>query len=159
MAFKPINPPSADDLLENLPWANKWARGRDDCEELRDVLFCQVYDSGIMVVTKEYKAYIHEGSSLHENLMEALEVWRQEKGETFYLRCRVNRKGKPEVGIDDEKRNHRWVYSENRYTQVSKKLEEPVEPEKSSNPLLAGRVVPGGVEKTAGRTGRPPKTS
>jgi hypothetical protein len=153
MAFKPmVQVESADDLIEQLPWGNKWVRNNDDYAVPRDVYLCHQYDSGIMVVCLEYKAYIHEGSTLFAHLSEALSVWAKSKEATNVLQVVLNKKGKPMVGLDEERTNHRWNYSEGRFTQVSKKSEVGKEKGISSNPLLAGGGVRTTVEKTGSST-------
>lgn len=153
MAFKPlVQVESADDLIEQLPWGNKWVRHNEDYASPRDVYLCHQYDTGIMVVTLEYKAYIHEGSTLFAHLAEALSVWAKSKEPTNVLQVVLNKKGKAMVGLDEERVNHRWNYSEGRYTQVSKKSEAGKVKDTSSNPLLAGSGVRTIADKTASNT-------
>lgn len=153
MAFKPlVNIETADSLIENLPWCNKWVVGRTDFDTPRNVLFCQLYDTGIMVLCDEYKGYIHQGSTLYDHLREALRVWVAQGTSTAYLQVKANRKGKITVGTDEDQVNHRWISSEGRFVQVVKKSEVTKEEATSSNPLLAGSGVRTSVEKTEGST-------
>lgn len=157
MTFRPLTPVSSDDHLESVPWCNQWVKGRTDFKEEKVVMFCQVYDTGIAVVCKDYKGYLHEGSSAHDHLLEALNQWMYDKGETFVLKVRANKKGKIEVGVEPDEYNHRWNYSENRYTQIPKKSGVTTESVESSNPLLAGRGVRSTVGKTEGSTSKAKK--
>lgn len=148
MAFKHIIPPSGDELQDSLPWYNVWRRSADEPYEPYTVLFCQVFDTGIMVICPHYKGYIHEGTRLHSHLLEALQHWVKLAGSTPILQVVGDRKGRITVGIDDEEVNHRWIRSENRYTQIRKKSEESTKEEVSVNPLLAGSGVLTGVRNS-----------
>lgn len=147
MGFKPLLHASFDDKLDVLPWANKWVKTADDYTEPRRVEACQVYDTGILVATQEYKAYIHEGTTLYAHVVEALKVWTLEGKQFPSLEVRVNKKGKPELGLNEDVLNHRWFKAENRYVQIAKKLEAELEEDTSVNPLLAGS----GVHTIAGK--------
>lgn len=152
MAFKHIIPPSGDELQDSLPWYNVWRRTSDEPYEPYTVLFCQVFDTGIMVLCSHYKGYIHEGTRLHSHLLEALQHWVGLAGSTPILKVVGDRKGRITVGIDDEEVNHRWIRSENRYTQIRKKSEDASKEEVSVNPLLAGsgvRTSVGSLEDTS----------
>lgn len=153
MAFKPlVSEQTGEELLESLPWCNKWVKGNKDYDVPRDVLFCQVYDSGIMVLCKDYKGYLHEGSNQYIHLYEALNVWVGLGTGTCYLQVKADRKGKITVGIDEDRVNHRWVKSEGRFTQIPKKSEATKDMGISSNPLLAGGGVRTDAEKTGATT-------
>jgi len=145
-----MTPPTADDMQEGLPWYSKWRQTAENPYEPRDVLYCQVYDSGIMVICQEYKGYVHEGTRLHSNLLEALEEWRKSGAPSPVLQVLGNRKGKISLGVEDEVLNHRWIRSENRYTQIRKKSEASTEEGISVNPLLAGSGVRTGRVKGDG---------
>lgn len=146
MAFKHIIPPSGDELQESLPWYSKWRRTADEPYEPYTVLFCQVFDSGIMVLCAHYKGYVHEGTRLHSHLLEALQHWVKLGHSTPILKVVGDRRGRISVGIDDEETNHRWIRSEDRYTQIPKKSGESSKEEVSVNPLLAGSGVRSGAE-------------
>jgi hypothetical protein len=141
MALKQIggesgNVPQPDDL----PWANVWKKTNEDYNSPRPVWMIIEFDTGLMVMCHEYKGYIHDGTTVHEQLLEALEVFHADKQEENLMVVRVNRKGKIEVLLDDEVQCHRWYKTENRFVQLQKG-DNSTEPKKQANPLLAGRGV------------------
>lgn len=146
MAFKPISQQgeSVTDHDE-LPWANVWRRTCVNPELPRLVHYVRKYDSGLMVVTYEFKAYVHVGTQQYTDLLEALQVWTDSKTSEPSLFCLVNKRGKPVLGIDEDKPNHRWVHSEDTYAQVTKGSVSQAKAGVRENPLLAGR----GVQSTA----------
>lgn len=141
MSFKPITPPSADDHIESLMWANKWVKTSSDYKEPRVVMHCHLYESGLMIITQDYKAFVHEGSETFNVLKEALKTWHESEEETFSLVVKLTKKGKAELGINDEEITHKWLFSEGRYTQLRKQQTDGGLVAGKANPLLAGGRV------------------
>jgi len=154
MAFKSMSSESFDDMVDNLPWANKWKQKNGTDEQARTVLGCQVYDSGIMVVTKEYKGYLHEGQEIYANLLEALEVWVSEGKRVPSLKVKCLKKGKLNLGTDDEEFCKCWYRTESRYVQIFDTPDNEAKPTKTGNPLLGGS----GVQVEGGRRGGRPRS-
>lgn len=143
MAFKPITDQEGDSNDKDLPWANVWRKSNlDTAADPRTVHTVRVYDTGIMVTTFEYKAYLHVGTQQYADLLEAVQVWVKEKSYGTPLLCSVNKAGKPILGLDEDQPKAYWHCTENLYVQVSKRPLEEQKKGKAVNPLLAGRGVP-----------------
>jgi hypothetical protein len=125
---------------DDLPWANVWKKKNEDYNEPRPVWAVIEFDTGLMVTCREYKGYVHEGTTVHEQLLEAVKAFNEDKHEENLMVVRVNKKGKIEVLIDDEIQCHRWYKTENRFVQLQKG-DDSEKPQKQANPFLAGRGV------------------
>lgn len=153
MAFKSFEPSSFDDMVDSLPWANQWQKRNKENVSPLFVLGCQVYDeSGIMVITSEYKGFVHEGATMHLMLSEALTVWTAERKQFPSLMCICHKKGRLELGIDEEVLNTGWRRTENRYMQLRTDGTPPAVTAKKDNPLLGGSGVQSARGRTNGRT-------
>lgn len=132
---------------DDLPWANVWKKTVEDYAEPRPIWTVDVYGTGLMIKCKEYRGYIHEGTKLHDYLLEALTVYHKEKTSEDLLMVKVNKKGKIEIVVEDEVKCRRWLRNEDRFVQVMNG-ENLKSEEKEVNPFLAGRGVPNA--RTAG---------
>jgi hypothetical protein len=150
---------------DDLPWANVYVKAVTDMEIAYVVKAMIAFDSGLMVITPCFKAFIHEGSQLHEFLVEALEVFlKQDKRTIDLMVVMLKKKGKIEVMTDDEVKSAHWHKTENKYVQVPQgKMQE--EETSDVNPFLAGMglrnrvrttetIEPGGVLKTLPKASR-----
>lgn len=123
---------------DDLPWANVYVKQVTDMSTVYVVKAVIAFDTGLMVITPCFKAFIHEGSQLHKFLVEALEVFvNQEHGTIDLMVVTLKKKGKVDVMIDDEAQSHMWHKTEQKYVQV---LKGKVESEElaEENPFLAG---------------------
>lgn len=153
-----FNDDSSDIDVSILPWGNEYVKRHKDFDVPAQVHFIQKYDNGLMIVTFKYKAYLNVGSTKHEQLLEALEVWEKEGQEEDALFCVLNKKGKPDVGKDSDFPKVRWFLTENKYVQVMKEEIQKTLKRETSNPLLAGRGVKStGEEKEAATSTSPIK--
>jgi len=144
---------SFDQFVQDLPWGNKWVKTAAGKNELLPVLGVLMFPSGLMVVTKYYKAYLKPGENGFSHLREALDVWTELKGSTNILYAVLTSKGFPKLAINDEELNRRWSFYGDRWLQQFNNVvaEESVKPK--VNPLLAGgRGTDTGVEKQAATT-------
>ncbi len=144
---------SFDEFVQDLPWANKWLKRSGIKNEPYPVLGILKFETGLMPVTKHYKAYIKPGEKGYKHLVEALEVWCGNQEPTHILYCMVNTKGFPSFAVNDEEENRRWYHAGDRYIQQFKNIvsAELVQPD--VNPLLAGSRGTGTtVEKQAATT-------
>jgi hypothetical protein len=133
---------------DDLPWANVYVKQVTDMDISYVVKAMIAFDSGLMVITPCFKAFIHEGSQLHKFLIEALEIFvTQEYGAVDLMFVVLRKKGKIDVMVDDEVRSHMWHKLENKYVQVvrgevsSEQLADP-------NPFLAGMGLRSDARKT-----------
>jgi hypothetical protein len=123
---------------DDLPWANVYVKTVTNMEIAYAVKAMIAFDSGLMVITPCFKAFIHEGSQLHKFLVEALEVFlKQDKGTIDLMVVMLKKKGKIDVMTDDEVQSAYWHKTENKYVQVPQgKIQE--EETSDVNPFLAG---------------------
>jgi hypothetical protein len=156
---------SSDEYVQTdeLPWANVYVKSVTDMEITYFVKALIVFDSGLMVITPCFKAFIHEGSKLHEHLMEALEIFiQQPRGTLDEMVAVLRKKGKIELLTDDSRKVGHWHKTENKYVQVY--IGKADEENKAVNPFLAGMgllgshthatasVEPSGVPKAVSKT-------
>jgi len=122
----------------DLPWANVYVKEVTDYSTLYFVRQAITFTSGIMVITPCFKAFMHENTSVHKHLLEALEVFVQQPPNTLdQVLVTLGKKGKIELVTDDEVKTGRWIKTENKYVQVYKgNVGE--EETAGTNPLLAG---------------------
>lgn len=129
---------SFDEYVQNLPWGNKWLRGERAVNEMLPVLGVLKYDTGLMVVTKFYKAYLKVGEYGYAHLLEALKVWAESKESVFPLFCVLSKKGFPKLAVNDELLNKRWNFYGDRWMQQFSPEVDEGKKEPEVNPLLAG---------------------
>lgn len=144
MAFKPLTVKGDDSFdIQDLPWGNVYVKKSTDYEDPRIIHCIKKYDSGLMVVTYVYKAYLNVGENGYTDLLEAVQAWSVQKVFGTALLCVLNKRGKPSVGLDEDQPKTTWYHSEGTYTQVAKEpITKTLERERV-NPLLAGRGVQG----------------
>lgn len=144
MAFEPIIPQKAgneaalsqDEFIKSLPWADKLPKAEILANKPTKVVAIREYLKGMMIVTSFYKAYVKLDDPMHSFLEEAMQVWKKRENDSPMLMCQLNRKGYPVIGIDQEQPRCFWFNSENNWTQIEKKPEEPSKNSTSTNPLL-----------------------
>lgn len=126
---------------DDLPWANVYIKEKPDLDITYPVRQVIQFDSGLMILTGCFKCFVHEGSKLHEYLIEALEVFiNQPKGTLDEMIVMLRLKGKFDLFLDDEKQTGYWNKTENKYVQVySGSIQK--ENVLDGNPFLAGMGV------------------
>lgn len=162
MTFHRLTPSRGDgDLHENIPWGNNWLKVNKDGNTPFPICYVLEYDSGLMVVCLHYKAYLHKGRQDHDDLLEAVEVFRESKTPELMLYCELDKKGRPIILRKDDEECLYWHKTENRFVQVFNRSLPPQEAESRGNPLLAGRTAQGNARSTQrkGEASRSPKAS
>lgn len=156
MAFHRLTADTPDgDLHDNVPWANKWLKENVSANEPFIIQYCILYSTGLMVVTRHYKAYLHLGTQGYEDLLEAVEVFSKDKMPEHMLYCELGKKGKVIVLRNDAEESLYWHRTEDRFVQVYNPPSLGTETEGRENPLLAGRGAQGKsrAKKQAGDKG------
>jgi hypothetical protein len=129
---------SFDQFTQDLPWGNKWVKTNKELNDLLPVLGVLQFTSGLMIVTKYYKAFLKPGENGFSHLQEALEVWSNMKSPTNTLYCTVTSKGFPKLAVNDEHLNRGWANYGDRWIQHFERVVSRDSVKKVQNPLLAG---------------------
>jgi hypothetical protein len=162
MGFHRLSPSVHDgDLHDRVQWANKWLKENVSSNDPFPIQYCILYGTGLMVVTKHYKAYLHEGSQDYEDMVEAITIFASEKQPEHMLYCELTKKAKPIILRNDEELCNYWHRTEDRFVQVFTPPLAETEEKPRENPLLAGRGVQGKsrAKKQAGDKVRPTEAS
>lgn len=121
----------------NLPFLNKMGQDFDSLVStnwfIREVISC---DSGYLVLTTKFKAFIFRDSAMYTFLAEALNVWTDRNEPSYPLFAEVLRTKKITLAVDDEALTSNWTVSGLRYIQSQNPLEHDGQVEAVSNPLL-----------------------
>lgn len=141
MALKPLNKPEDTfDPGKELPWLNVFAKSNKDSEVEYDIRSILQFDSGLMVCTRLFKSYVHEGTNAHKYLLEALDVFVDMYSPTGVMVGKIYVRKRLDLFIDDERLNHYWHKTENKYVQVLV-TDDCDRDEDTGNPFLAGMGV------------------
>lgn len=124
----------------DLPWLNVYSKGKKYDDTMYEIRSISEYDSGLMVCTRFFKSYIHVGSKTHKQLLEALEVFVQMRTATGLMIGKIPAYKELELFVDNERLNHYWHKTENKYVQVLVS-DDSDSTEDTDNPFLAGMGV------------------
>lgn len=125
---------------KDLPWVNVFGKSVKDLDLTYIVYMVLSYDSGLMVITHDFKSYIYAGSKAYTDLLEALDAFTDLNASTNVLVAKVTKRNKAELFMDDEIQNARWHKVEERYVQVLKG-DCSIANKPSKNPFMAGMGV------------------
>lgn len=109
---------------------------------IREVIIC---DSGYLILTSVFKAFIFGDSEMHKFLTEALIHWTTLVEPSYPLFAVVLPTKKITLAIDDDASDSTWILSGIRYVQSQSPLDASYSATVQSNPLLPPtKLVPSG---------------
>jgi len=121
----------------DLPFLNKLGDGFEALVGtnwfIRETIVC---DSGYLVLTAKFKAFLFKDSAMYGFLSEALNVWCSSNDLSYPLFAEVLRTKKITLAVDDEAFSSLWTTSGNKYIQSQSPLERDGQEPQVSNPLL-----------------------
>lgn len=100
---------------------------------IHEVVLC---DTGYLIITAEFKAFIFKDSQMFSFLKQALDVWTQQNDLSYPLFAEVLKTKKITLAVDDEAMTSSWITSGSRYLQTQNPLEHDSLTLERSNPLL-----------------------
>jgi hypothetical protein len=87
---------------EDLPWANEFLEIGGEAGTLTTVTELIPGKKGIILIGKEYKGFLFQGSKLHDFIIAAMPSWKLAKELPFAVVMSVRSSGKIDVGVDHD---------------------------------------------------------
>jgi len=125
--------------VKDLPWGNQYAKEVQDFSIMYFVHKVIEYDTGLQIACDQFKVYAHVGTSLHKELLEAVQTFVDSGIAVHVLVMQLHPKGKYDLFVNDELPTNKWIKNENRYVQVKNNLDK--RKGKEVNRFLAGMGV------------------
>lgn len=101
MAVKWFEDPDYKERM-TLPWLKDYLKKFKGDTQEREVVGLICTENGILVVTNQWKAFIFKREKRHDQLLEALEVWKVSPEPVARLIAKPVKGEKFQLGIDDE---------------------------------------------------------
>ena len=130
---------NGDERGESLPWVEAYVAEHGASGTPLMVLRADVKIKGIMIATAEWKAFVFKGSTAHDNLKEALEVYIASEVKVHKLIAVATDNGKVKLGLETEtKANCSWKFMDGAYHQTddNPKKKGVVKKQPKANPLM-----------------------
>jgi len=129
---------SEEDSKE-LPWLREFIEMAGDYDTPIPVEACSLSSKGILILTNSWKAFIFKGSTLHAQLLEALEEYIR-ASITFPVLVAVGlESGKVRLGLNQEDLTATWKKEKQMYYQ---RYNDPEEFMKRNNPVNRNPLIP-----------------
>lgn len=126
----------------DLPWANEYLDGYGQAEDISKVFKLIPGTKGILVLTELFKGFIFKGSTTHDYLLDAIQVWKQDGRLPFLLFAQVLESGKIRVAVDDQGECVVVVDKRGNVEFKFPKDDSGSEETPSNNPFILGSPVP-----------------
>jgi len=105
---------------------------------IREIIVCE---TGYLVITAKFKAFIFKDSTMFGFLKQALEVWTTKQEPSYPLFAEVLQTKKITLAVDDEALDSFWTVNGFRFLQSQSPLELDGSAEETGNPLLPPTTV------------------
>lgn len=147
-----FNSEESSTFRDDVPWHNSYNKESNNIDNetlVEKVIIC---NTGLLLIGGEFKDYVYKGKKLYEQVIEALEYYVKQPGDSIPLVMKASNRRSSDIGILDEYEGSGvWLKDPKGFIFDTPGKETPSNP--SSNPFLPTTTKTRG-RKRSGGTGK-----